>query len=90
VNANAGRDHWNFCYGLMLAGGGVKPGHVYGASDRIGGQPSLNPVTPGDVVSTIYHCLGVPRDLELRDGLGRPFALVPAGDVIADVLRTRG
>jgi hypothetical protein len=86
VNANAGRDHWNFCYGLMLAGGGVKGGHVFGASDKIGGRPSSNPVSPADVIATIYHCLGVPTDLELRDNLDRPFQLVPWGEVIRDVL----
>lgn len=86
VNASAGRDHWNFCYGLMLAGGGVKGGHVLGASDKIGGHPSSNPVTPADIVATIYHCLGIPKDLELRDNLDRPFTLVPWGDVISDVL----
>jgi hypothetical protein len=87
VNAGAGRDHWNFCYGLMLAGGGVKGGHVFGASDKIGSRPSSNPVTPADIVATIYHCLGVPKDLELRDNLDRPFTLVPWGDPIGDVLR---
>jgi uncharacterized protein (DUF1501 family) len=60
VNPGAGRDHWNFCYGLMMAGGGVKGGHVFGASDRIGSRPSSNPVVPADVVSTIYHCMGIP------------------------------
>jgi hypothetical protein len=86
VNAAAGRDHWNFCYGLLLAGGGTKGGHIHGASDRIGAYPSRNPVGPGDVVATIYHCLGVAPDREMTDRLGRPFALVPAGDVIRDLL----
>jgi hypothetical protein len=86
VNASAGRDHWNYCYTLMLAGGGVRGGHVFGASDKIGGRPSSNPVMPADIVATIYHCLGVPRDLELRDNLDRPFQLVPGGDVIREVL----
>jgi Protein of unknown function (DUF1501) len=86
INAGAGRDHWNFCYGLLLAGGGVKAGHVFGASDKIGGRPSSNPVTPADVVATIYHCLGVAKDLELHDSLDRPFVLVPWGEVITDVL----
>ena len=71
----------------MLAGGGIKGGHVFGASDKIGSRPSSNPVTPADIVATIYHCLGVPKDLELRDNLDRPFTLVPWGDVIGDVLR---
>jgi hypothetical protein len=86
VNAQAGRDHWNFCYSLMLAGGGVRGGAVHGASDRIGGRPSSCPVTPADVIATIYHCLGIPADLELRDRLQRPFALVPWGSPIREVL----
>ena len=36
VNGAAGRDHWNFCYGLLLAGGGLKGGLVHGSSDKIG------------------------------------------------------
>jgi hypothetical protein len=86
VNAAGGRDHWNFCYGLMLAGGGVKGGYVHGASDRIGARPSSNPVTPADVIATIYQCLGIPADLELRDRLGRPFQLVPWGAAIPEVM----
>ena len=87
INGNgAGRDHWNFCYSLMMAGGGVKEGYVHGASDRIGAKPSRNPVTPADIVATVYHCLGVPHDLELRDRLGRPFVLVPWGSPIQDVM----
>ena len=86
INAAAGRDHWNFCYGLMLAGGGIREGHVFGASDKIGSRPSSNPVTPADIITTIYHCLGVPKDLDLRDNLDRPFPLVPGGDVIREVL----
>jgi hypothetical protein len=86
VNAAAGRDHWNFCYGLMLAGGGIKAGYVHGASDRIGAYPSRNPVGPADIIATIYHCLGVPHDLELRDRLNRPFTLVPWGSPIPELL----
>ena len=85
VNPNAGRDHWNFCYGLMMAGGGIKRGHVYGASDKIGGQPSSNPVTCSDIIASIYHSLGISKDLELRDGLDRPYFLAPWGDVIEDL-----
>jgi hypothetical protein len=86
VNKAAGRDHWNFCYGLLLAGGGIKPGAVHGSSDKIGGRPSSNPVTPADVVATVYHCLGIANDLELQDRLGRPFQLVPWGDPIRELL----
>jgi hypothetical protein len=84
--AGAGRDHWNFCYSLVLAGGGVKAGYVHGASDRIGAKPSRNPLTPADVIATVYECLGVPHDLELRDRLQRPFTLVPWGSPVREVL----
>jgi hypothetical protein len=85
VNAAAGRDHWNFCYGLMLAGGGIKRGYVHGSSDRIGSRPSSNPVKPADVIATIYDCLGISPEMELHDRLGRPFALVPWGSPIREV-----
>ncbi len=84
--SGAGRDHWNFCYSLVMAGGGLKAGYVHGASDKIGAKPSRNPVTPADVIATIYECLGVPHDLELRDRLQRPFTLVPWGSPIRDII----
>jgi uncharacterized protein (DUF1501 family) len=86
VNAAAGRDHWNFCYGLMLAGGGVKPGFVYGASDKTGGYPADKPVTPAEIVATIYAALGIPHTLEFRDAVNRPYVLVPWGDPLHEIL----
>ena len=84
--ADGGRDHWNFCYSLLMAGGGLKAGYVHGASDSIGGRPSSQPVTPADIVATIYQCLGLPADLELRDSLNRPTQLVPWGSAIPELL----
>jgi hypothetical protein len=86
VNPGAGRDHWNFCYSLMLAGGGIKNGYIHGASDKIGAQPSSQPVKPADIIATIYHCLGIAKDYELQDRLARPFQLVPWGDSIAEIV----
>lgn len=86
VNGGAGRDHWNFCYSLLLAGGGFKGGYVHGASDKIGARPSRNPATPGDIIASIYTCLGVDPNMELADRLGRPFALAPWGDPIRELL----
>ena len=86
INAAAGRDHWNFGYSLFLAGGGIKAGHVHGASDKIGGRPQSDPVTPAEIVATIYRCLGIPADLELHDQLARPFTVVPNGQPIQGVL----
>jgi uncharacterized protein (DUF1501 family) len=88
INGNdAGRDHWNYCYSLMLAGGGVKPGFVYGASDKIGAFPAREPHLPGDVIATIYQLLGIPPDGLLHDQLGRPHRLVAAGNVIPALLK---
>jgi hypothetical protein len=86
INAAAGRDHWNFGYSLWLAGGGIKSGYVHGASDRIGARPSTDPVTPAEIIATIYKCLGIPADLELRDRLQRPLTVVPNGRPIDAIL----
>ncbi|MBI3839067.1 MAG: DUF1501 domain-containing protein [Planctomycetia bacterium] len=87
INASdGGRDHWNYCYSLMLIGGGVKGGFIYGASDKIGAFPARDALVPGDIISTIYHLLGVPNDYELRDQLGRPHRLVPAGNVVPSLI----
>jgi hypothetical protein len=87
VNAAAGRDHWNYGYSLFLAGGGIKAGHVHGASDKIGATPLSDPVTPAEIVATIYRCLGIPADLELHDQFQRPLTVVPQpGRPIAGLL----
>ena len=87
INANdAGRDHWNYCYSLMLLGGGFKQGLIYGSSDKTGAFPASDPLIPGDIVSTIYHCLGLRHDREIHDATNRPFRLVPTGDVVDALL----
>ncbi|HEX4609870.1 MAG TPA: DUF1501 domain-containing protein, partial [Urbifossiella sp.] len=59
INREGGRDHWPDCYTVVLAGGGVTGGAVYGASDRIGAYPAADPVTPGDLAATIYWRFGL-------------------------------
>jgi hypothetical protein len=71
VNKDAGRDHWPGCYSLLMAGGGIRGGTVYGRSDAIGGEPAESPVTPQDIVATIYTLLGINPTLELPDPFGR-------------------
>jgi hypothetical protein len=75
-NANAGRDHWSRCYSLVLAGGGVAGGRVYGASDAIAAEPTRDPVSPEDLFATAYHLLGVNPHAWLTDLQGRPVPLV--------------
>jgi hypothetical protein len=85
VNPRGGRDHWPSCYSTLLAGGGIKGGAVYGASDKIGAYPAADPVTPQDVLATIYHALGIDIETHLYDQLNRPHKLVK-GDPIRAIL----
>ncbi|MHB1421962.1 MAG: DUF1501 domain-containing protein [Gemmataceae bacterium] len=75
INAAAGRDHWSFCFSIVLAGGGVRGGQVHGSSDRSAAYPSTNPVSPADVAATIYHCLGIDPHTRITDHQGRPLVL---------------
>ena len=75
INATAGRDHWPDCYTVLFAGGGVRGGHVHGASDRLGAYPATDPVTPGDLAATIYWRFGFNPASEVHDPLGRPHRL---------------
>jgi hypothetical protein len=70
-----GRDHWPQCYTVLLAGGGVAGGAVYGASDRLGAYPALDPVQPDDLAATMFWALGIPPETEVRDTLGRPLPI---------------
>jgi hypothetical protein len=75
-NSNGGRDHWPHCFSVVLAGGGVRGGLVHGASDRIGAYPTANPVSPQDLMATVFHCLGVNPHTIIHDLQHRPYALV--------------
>ena len=65
VNGGGGRDHWPSAYTTVLAGGGVKGGQVYGASDSHGGRVADKPVSPSDLLATMWHCLGVDPEAEV-------------------------
>jgi uncharacterized protein (DUF1501 family) len=81
-----GREHWAGAFCALLAGGGVKRGHLVGATDREAGFPKEQPVSPKDVLATVYHLLGVDPQTHLNDREGRPVALVPDGKVLASVV----
>ena len=90
VNSDAGagrdgRDHWPNCFTTVLAGGGIRGGQVYGASDRDAAWPAANPVHPVDLAATVYELMGVPASLELTDSTGRPHVICP-GTPIRDLL----
>ena len=81
INAANGRDHWGPCYTTVLSGGGVRGGQIHGASDKDAAYPKANPVAPEDILATIYESLGISRETEIHDPLGRPFALCPGRPV---------
>jgi hypothetical protein len=80
-----GRDHWGKVFTSVLAGGGVRGGVVYGASDKYAAEPAVNPTPPADLAATVYHCLGVDPRSEIHDRLGRPLTLCD-GRVIDAIL----
>ncbi len=75
ISGGAGRDHFPYCYSVALAGGGIRGGQVYGASDRIAAAPLDQPCGPNDLHATLFHALGLSADEPLRDNLGRSFPL---------------
>ena len=82
---NAGREHWPYCYSGILAGGGIRKGIVYGASDRHAAYPSRDPVTPQDFAATIMHQMGIPTGESLMDRENRPHKLA-SGKVIEGLI----
>jgi uncharacterized protein (DUF1501 family) len=86
VNKDAGRDHWPQCMSVVMAGGGVRGGTTYGASDPSGAFPKDNPVRPDDIVATVFRALGFNPETEIRDQLGRPMP-ISAGAPINALLR---
>jgi uncharacterized protein (DUF1501 family) len=86
INKLAGRDHWPQCYTAMFAGGGIKPGTIYGASDKIGAYPDQGLCRPEDITATLFHLFGIDPVTEIRDKLNRPFP-ISRGKPITDILR---
>ena len=86
VNGKAGRDHWPQCGFSLLTGGGVKRGCVFGESDKQAAYPISHPVSPADIVATIYQLLGIDPHLTVPDRLNRPTHIAHGGEPIWDVL----
>ena len=87
LNPAGGRDHWPRSFSVLLGGGGVAGGQIVGASDAVGEGPKERPVTPSDLVATLYRLLGIAPDLELRTDSGRPVRITPhQSQVISELI----
>ena len=86
INKDAGRDHYPKVFSVMLAGGGIKGGVVYGASNATASEPEFDPVTPADLATTMYHQLGIVADKELMAPGDRPIEIVDGGKVLTDIV----
>lgn len=79
-----GRQHWPNCWSALLAGGGIRGGAIYGATDKIGAYVKDKPVRVQDLAATIFHSIGIPEGFKLgRDGFTRP---IPSGNILTELL----
>jgi hypothetical protein len=86
INGTAGRDHWPKVFSVVLAGGGVKRGAIYGTSNAVASEPEKDEIGPVDLATTIFHQLGIVADKELMAPGNRPIEIVDGGKVRKDLL----
>ena len=77
-NSDDGRDHWPYCYTAVVAGAGIKRGHVHGERDATGSAPLAQPVPPIDLLATVYHAIGINPNTIVYNHLNQPRELVKA------------
>ena len=77
-NSADGRDHWPYCYTAVVAGAGIRRGHIHGQSDKTGSAPLSDPVHPGELLATIYHGFGIDPGTIVYNHLNQPRELVKA------------
>jgi uncharacterized protein (DUF1501 family) len=86
VNAGGGRDHWPRVFSIVLAGGGIKRGQIYGSSDGLAAEPASNPLSVENYATTIYHLLGIDAGKSLMSPGDRPQRIVMDGEVVGGLL----
>jgi hypothetical protein len=86
INKDGGRDHWTYCYSVLLAGAGVRGGSVYGASDSHAAYIKDQPAHIRDICATVYHCLGIDAQMHVHDHGGRPVPIAHGGRPLKAIL----
>jgi hypothetical protein len=80
-----GRDHYARAMFMLMAGGGVKPGQVLGASDDKGQGPVGAGYKPDQVAASFFHSLGIDSHKEYQTNTGRPVMIVRDGEIIPEL-----
>lgn len=87
IDGGAGRAHWPGAMSALLAGGGVRPGQVIGATDAMGAAPVERPLGPGDLLASLYQVVGIDAQSTVRDRQNRPIPILASGAPIAELFR---
>ncbi len=74
-----GRDHWPNAFSALIAGGGLRMGEVIGQTNSKSEYPISDPVTPQDLLATVYRHLGINPDISIENFAGRPVPILPSG-----------
>jgi uncharacterized protein (DUF1501 family) len=86
INGTAGRDHWAPVMSAMIAGGGLRMGQAIGASSARGEYPRDRRCTPSNVLSTVYHTLGIDPAQTFLNGAGRPIHIVEDREPVRELI----
>lgn len=86
INKDAGRDHWPGAMSVLYAGGGLKMGQAIGTTNALAEYPTSKPYTPGCVLSTMYHTLGIDHKHVFHDDAQRPLAILSEGEPIRELV----
>lgn len=86
INKDAGRDHWPGAMSVLYSGGGLKMGQMIGTTNALAEYPTSKPYTPGCVLSTMYHALGIDHKHVFYDQAQRPMPVLSEGEPIKELV----
>jgi uncharacterized protein (DUF1501 family) len=86
VNGTSGRDHWPGAMSVVFAGGGLRMGQAIGATDSRAEYPTSTAYSPGSLLGTMYHTLGIDQHHVFYDQARRPFPVLPEGNPIPELV----
>lgn len=86
INKFGGRDHWPAAGSVLFSGGGLKMGQYVGATNSTGEYPVTRPYTPQNILTTLYHVLGIDPSATIPDHNGRPQYLLEDRDPVRELI----